>query len=56
MNDIAKYQYSSYRAVLSGTPTKIEREEVLSWFGGRDSFVAYHSAGRDDFSDDLILE
>ncbi len=55
-NDIAKYQYSSYRAVLSSTPTKIEREEVLSWLGGRDSFVAYHGAGRDDFSDDLILE
>ncbi|MEP9412419.1 MAG: hypothetical protein HRF42_13675 [Candidatus Brocadia sp.] len=56
MNDIAKYQYSSYRTVLSSVPTKIEREEVLSWFGGRDSFVAYHSAGRDDISNDLILE
>jgi len=56
MNDIARYQYSSYSAVLSNAPTKIEREEVLSWFGGRDSFVAYHGAGRDDISDDLILE
>jgi REP element-mobilizing transposase RayT len=56
MNDIAKYQYSSYRAVMSSAPTKVEREEVLSWFGGRDSFVAYHGASRDDISDDLTLE
>lgn len=56
MDSFAKYQYSSYRTVLSSAPTKIEREEVLSWFGGHDSFLAYHSAGCNDISDDLILE
>lgn len=55
MNDFVKYQYFSYRTVLSSVPT-IEREAVLSWFGGRDGFLAYHNVGCDDISDNLILE
>jgi putative transposase len=56
MNDFARYQYSSYRTLLSSFSTKIEREDVFSWFGGHDSFVAYHNSGNGDIPDDLKLE
>lgn len=36
--------YSSYPAILSEKLTKINRDEVLNCFGGRDDFIAIHEA------------
>jgi len=34
VEDYRSWPYSSYRALVSEKPTELEREEVLSWFGG----------------------
>ena len=36
------WEFSSYRALISDKPTKLQRDEVLRWFGGREQFIAYH--------------
>ena len=34
--------YSSYKTLVSTSPTLLKREEVLSWFDGREEFISYH--------------
>ena len=55
LNDFSLYQYSSFKATLSNAPTRLERDEVLGWFDGRDGFIEYHK-GEHDVADDLKLE
>ena len=40
--DFRKWEWSSYAAHCSSLPTKVERDEVLGWFGGVDQFRAAH--------------
>ena len=41
--EMREWPWSSYKTILSQTPTKIERQKVLDWFGGTDKFIAYHT-------------
>ncbi len=43
-----KWKYSSYNAIISQNNTKIEKEEVLSWFENREKFIQYHQSNADD--------
>ena len=45
------YQYSSYRIFLSSEQTKLRKDEVLLWFGGRERFIEFHN--RDFFESDI---
>ena len=40
---IDAWPWSSYRILLSQSPTKMQRNKVLQWFGGTDKFIAYHT-------------
>ena len=42
VSDFRFYEHSSYRNILSSKPTKLMREELLSYFGGLDNFIEYH--------------
>ena len=42
MEDFCEYRWSSYQSLISSQPTKIMREEVLEWFGGKSRFVQTH--------------
>lgn len=46
--DFRSWEWSSYSALCSVQPTKLEREEVLQWFGGLDQFKAAHLPEGDD--------
>ena len=46
IDDFRKWSYSSYPALLAEGRTRLERETVLSWFGGRQGFEAYHRFDR----------
>lgn len=41
--DYERYPYSSYRIFLSETDQLINKEKILSLFGGKESFIAAHS-------------
>jgi putative transposase len=43
VDDFRVWPWSSYSAHLSDRPTKIQREEVLDWFGNRADFAKAHS-------------
>lgn len=53
---IQQWRWSSYNAFLSARPTKINRDEILSWFGGKEGFIKFHQQpvylkGKDMFDD-----
>jgi putative transposase len=41
------YKYSSYQAFISNKETKIEKEEVLTLFGGQENFIFCHNQKND---------
>lgn len=36
------WEFSSYNAIVSESPTLVKRDEILEWFGGRERFVRIH--------------
>ena len=48
VDDLADWHYSSYQAILSDTPSRIQRADVLGWFGSRSGFEAAHRASMDE--------
>lgn len=39
VNDFTKYKWSSYKTILSEQPTKLLRNDLLEWFGGKVQFI-----------------
>ncbi|MBL7813526.1 MAG: transposase [Saprospiraceae bacterium] len=46
VTDFKTYPHSSYPAFVRQGQTRIPREEVFDWFGGRAFFLAYHQDSR----------
>ena len=46
--DFREYPHSSYHALLSDKPTKLQRALVLEWFGGQAAFDAVHTMLSDE--------
>lgn len=44
VTDFREWPWSSYEAILSSKPTKINRDEVLAWYNGRFQFTDAHAA------------
>lgn len=40
--DFTQHRWSSWKAILASSPTKLIRAEVLEWFGGAEQFVKVH--------------
>ncbi|CAN5390769.1 hypothetical protein BH11BAC3_BH11BAC3_02590 [soil metagenome] len=41
-SDFTKHKWSSWHSMLSASPTKLKRAELLDWFGGLDNFIKVH--------------
>ncbi len=39
---IEEWPYSSYHSFLSDSPTRLLRNEILDWFGGKKQFMEFH--------------
>jgi len=48
VEDFRDYPYSSYHALLSDRPALLQRDAVLEWFDGRESFDAIHQMLTDE--------
>ena len=48
VDDYRVWPHSSYRAILSTQPTRIQRAAVLEWFDGRADFEQAHAAQVDE--------
>ena len=42
VSDFRTWPYSSYQALLSTNPTRLQRDDVLAWFKGMDHFEDVH--------------
>jgi len=42
VDDFRKWKWSSYGVILADRPTKLKRDVVLAWFGGKQSFLDLH--------------
>jgi len=48
VKDFREWPYSSYRALVSDKPTKLERDIVLGWFGGTQALERFHTQLADE--------
>ncbi|MEN7548056.1 hypothetical protein AAG747_09050 [Rapidithrix thailandica] len=39
-----EWEFSSYQTCLADKPTRLQREEVLDWFGGKEEYKKYHQS------------
>ena len=42
VDDFREWPFSSYQALISDRPTRLRRDDVLAWFGGRENLIASH--------------
>jgi len=42
VNHPSKYHWSSYSSIISEKPTKIYRDDILRYFGGKENFIFAH--------------
>jgi putative transposase len=56
-SDLTKYKFSSYSLLAGDKSTKLCRDEVIDWFGGRENFVNYHiDMKRKKIDDSFVIE
>ena len=56
-NDFAQYPYSSYGRHLHPRPSKLQKTDVLNWFGGPDHYVKFHQQTADNrLISELIID
>ena len=48
VSDFRAWEWSSYRALCSDRPTRVERDEVMRWFGDAGQFVGAHGLTNDE--------
>ena len=39
---IGEWNHDAYPSIISNNPTKLLRDETLSWFGGKENFILFH--------------
>ena len=54
--DFRAFKFSSYQAMLSSKETKLQKEEVLLLFGGKENFIFSHNERNDYLSEKYTLE
>ncbi len=42
--DFRSWKWSSYGGFISDKPTKLKKQEVLNWFGGKEAYLEYHKS------------
>jgi len=43
ISDFRDWKWSSYKRILLETDTKLKKQEVLDWFGGKAEYLKFHS-------------
>ena len=55
-DDFTKHPWSSWHTILSNNPTDLKREEVLEWFGGKQSFIDTHKSMSQYYNRDFSID
>ncbi len=51
---MADWEFSSYNPLLSEKPTKLERTQVIEWYGNKNIFEEIHKNGKVDYKPDFV--
>ena len=43
VDDFRTYPWSSYGRIIDPKPSKLKKDQVLDWFGGKDKYIDYHN-------------
>ena len=43
IKNFKEYKWSSYQRILLDRPSKLKKEEVLDWFGGKEKYIDFHT-------------
>jgi putative transposase len=50
------YDWSSYKRILTDTPSKLQKQAVLDWFGTKEKYIEFHKNYQIDFNNFLDLK
>lgn len=50
------YSWSSYQSIVTEKPTRIERDEILNWFGNKKAFISAHNEENFDTIEKYLIE
>ena len=56
VEDFRNWAHTSYRSILSSNQTRLQRDEVLAWFGGREGFEDGHWTEDEHRIGDLLID
>jgi REP element-mobilizing transposase RayT len=57
IKDLTQYKFSSFNTLCSDNITKLCRNEVIDWFGGKNNFIKFHKEMKNNFfNDDYMIE
>jgi REP element-mobilizing transposase RayT len=56
VKDFKEYRFSSYNGIIGNKSTKLNRNEVLEWFGGKENFVKFHDDNKYIDTDLSLIE
>ncbi len=57
VNDFKDYPHTSFLSLSSTKPTKLSREEVWEWFGGKAEFINFHNQYASEyFEGEYVIE
>ncbi len=55
-DDFRKWKWSSYNRILIDKPSKLNKMELINWFGDKDKFVQYHNKIQKVIADEIRLD
>ncbi len=55
LEDFRDWQWSSYNALISNAPTRLQRDQVLNFFGGKSGFEEFHRGMIDESQINPVL-
>jgi len=56
VDDFRQYPWSSYQRITSPKPSKLQKEQVLNWFGGIDQYIDYHASNPRILDSGIVIE
>jgi len=56
INDFRDWKWSSYNGILSLKPSRLMKDNVINWFGGKQEYLNFHKSGKYLFNDNFIID
>jgi hypothetical protein len=55
IDDYSKWPWSPYNRILSDNVSKLNKQEVIRWFGGKEAYTAIHSHANNSTTDQSLM-